>query len=99
MRLTGCATYAQSDYVDLPFSIGATVYSIAESKKGMVRKIVIKNYRIIKKSGVYIVQLFDTTNRIWFSNELCDIFNATTYAENYYLSQIAKVKTLDCPPI
>lgn len=68
---------------------------------GVLEKVVIKTYKIIKSHktwGQYVVQFFDTHNRIWFANELVEEEDALALAESYYERRIAAISALECPP-
>jgi hypothetical protein len=101
LRFKGCANISVSDLILVPFGEGSEVFACAKSMIGLLERIVIKRISVVRSPRTYgkpVVQYFDTHNRIWFANELCEEEDALANAEAYYQRQLAKIAAAECPP-
>lgn len=100
IKFRGCADYSKSDYYFIRFGEGSEVFVCGKARIGILEKIVIKRFNVIrthKTFGQPIVQYFDTFNRIWFPNELCEEEDAIAAAEAYYENRIIAIQNSTCP--
>ena len=100
IKFKGCADFSLADLLLIPYGEGSEVFVCAKARAGILEKLVIKKFSVIKSHKTFgkpIVQYFDTFNRIWFGHELCEEEDAITAAEAYYQNQLAKIAALECP--
>jgi hypothetical protein len=66
----------------LPFAPGDAVFVKEQAQRGILEKVVIKNYTL--KPDILSVLYKDTLNRLWFDYELISSADAIALAEAFY---------------
>lgn len=102
IRLKGCADHYEALRVLIPYAEGSVVYDCGRARKGFVEKVAIRKVQINVNEATFgqpVVQYYDTTNRLWFEEDLCTHENAISLAEAYLQKIINQTTALPCAPV
>lgn len=85
ITITGCADLNHFSVIyDFNITIGETYYVLAKAQKGVIEKVVIKKANLVSSEGLESVfNYIDTTNRVWFEEDLTTRDVALILAEAY----------------
>lgn len=91
----GCANpITVKKFYEYTYGIGSVLYVLAKAARGVLEKIVVKRVNLVSSEGlVPVFNYVDTTNRVWFEDELIPPPQAVTMSIEYLESAMAR---LDC---
>ncbi len=97
ISIGGCAKIKVSRYYICNFAVGSIVYFVPKAKKGVLEAHAIKDVFMRSINGNYLSPIFlykDTFNYLFNEDELCNQQDALTYAQDFYIDNIANLQKL-----
>ena len=89
----GCANPIKvNKYYKFKYEIGSILYVLKKAKRGVLERVAIRRVNLVDYEGKKpIFNYVDTTNRIWFEQELVWQSDATSFATAYLNKEIQSI--------
>jgi|LSQX01.1.fsa_nt_gb hypothetical protein len=97
MKVAGCGAIAYTKYRYIRFAPGDILYNVYKARKGVLEKVVLKNWRVINSDligGQFEVIYVDVLNALWNERDLIGYAEALVLAQAYRARMLAYAQQL-----